>query len=147
MNSIDLYDITLENDKPFIDSIIERIEELIEINVEENNTIFYYDTSDLMDGLGKIQKNRVADEIILYFRKRGLKITIADKRIAEEIQNIIGSDDNYSEINNGMFYSYLGTNFISYVNYKSYNFIREGEYIFQIKLNIRLAREYMKSYC
>lgn len=148
MNSLKIFKLTKQQDAPFIESIIESVNTLIEVNVENNVMEFNFDFLSIVIDLKKEQINRINDEVIKYFRANGIRISMSGEYVYDTLLeshidlDIEGYASEYS--------IYFPTSYIPELHpasyYKSYNYLNRPNHIVNIKLFTRLSREYMKSY-
>lgn len=140
----DLHKLSLEEDEPYINLICEDLSELIQEKFLAKETIFYYDTAMVTENLEPVQSNRIMDEVIKYFRKRGIRINIAPQEVYDDVEAAVASGVDI-QFNN--YYFYLNDSYAPYyISFRQFNYLIDKNYILEIRLNIRLEQEYMKSY-
>lgn len=148
MNSLKLFKLTQEEDKPFVEEIINNVNTLIETNIISNIMEFSFDFLPIVSELTAVQINRINDEVIKYFRSNGIRITLSgeylyDKLISEheelDLEHYISEYSLYFPIWKDVYYHPI-------YYYRNYNFVTRPNHIVNIKLFTRLSREYMKSY-
>lgn len=78
-NITDLYNSTLEDDKPIVDNIILAIKTQIETNTDTNGDHFFdYDMNDVLTTEEDVQIGRIRDQVIFILRAIGIRVQIID---------------------------------------------------------------------
>jgi len=117
----ELYNERLVADQPFVDCIVASISYDIYYNISEGlQSYFLYDTAEWIGNQSNEQKVRVIDQVILYFRSRGIRCYL----------------DNWYKFNYNT----------SQIPMASENSNRAPVTILKVEWLVRQSQEYMKAY-
>ena len=75
-NSYDIYNATLNADKPTVDVIIEAIINELNINIQNNISTFEFDIAPYTLDMTIVQINRIMDRVIAILRDKGIKVRL-----------------------------------------------------------------------
>lgn len=121
-NIYELYNQTLNDDKPLVDLIVESVKIELTVKVGESINEFFYHLAPHFEDLSIIQANRITDQVIALLRDAGIRCQLRGTPLMDV------EDPGYQ-----FFHPYFnGLN-------------TKPEYLFII-WHIREAREFMKSY-
>lgn len=144
-NIYELYNNTFVQDQSLVNSIVNNIKFIIEDYIQEGEyNKFDYDTNIFLEGKSTQQKDRVIDQVIKYFRLRGVRARKQDSYyFGQPTVPLIGPQD--TQIN-GEFNNDFSDDFFIYEE-ATYTPSDTYATILTIEWFIRNNQEFMKHYC
>lgn len=146
-NIYDLYNNTLVQDQLLVNSIVNNIKFLIEDYVQAGEiNKFQYDANIFLDGKSTQQKDRVIDQVIKFFRLRGIRIRKNDGYYSWNNSDAPLISSSQTVQINGEFNNDFNNDFAIFEEV-TYNTSSTYMTILVIEWYIRSEQEFMKLYC